>query len=124
MQGRILLPGEVGSQIEPRLTWDGLRDFLGELRKKGQRIPTVILVSERDRRDLNQEILGHSSTPVAKEDQKEDHDGAAIGFIDGVMIRSSPEVAHGKARLIYPPVVDKSKPLPSGKIIVGGPLAT
>jgi hypothetical protein len=54
--------------------------------------------------------------PVAKEDQRPEHDGQAIGVIEGVMVRSHPDVPRGKARLIYPPVAD-TKPLPSGKII-------
>jgi hypothetical protein len=117
MRGRILLPGEVGSQIEPRLTWEGLNNLIGDLRGSGKRIPAAILVSEYERRDLNQEILAHSEAPVAKGDQRPEHDGACIGFISGVMIASHPDVPRGKARLIYPPVREEAKPLPSGKII-------
>lgn len=102
---RVILPGEVGSQIEPSLTWEGLRNMLGDMRRLGQRMPAVIMVSEGERRDLNQEILGNSAQPVAKEDQSPDHDGQAIGFIDGVMVRSNPEVPKGKARFLYPAVV-------------------
>lgn len=118
MPGRIILPGEVGSQIEPRLTVDGLRDMIQDLRRSGARIPTVILVSEYERRDLNQDLLAGSVHEVAKEDQRPEHDGAAIGFVEGVMIRSHPDVPRGKARLIYPPVVDKNRPA-SGKVFVG-----
>jgi hypothetical protein len=117
MQGRILLPGEVGSQIEPRLTLEGLRDMFRDLRAAGKRLPDVVLVSEYERRDLNQELLGASKSLVAKEDQRPEHDGQAIGFIEGVMVRSHPDVPRGKARLIYPPMHEQAKPLPSGKII-------
>lgn len=117
MPGRIILPGEVGSQIEPSLTWEGLNNLIGDLRKAGQRIPDVIIVSEHERRDLNQEILAHSSAEVSKEDQRPEHDGQCVGFIAGVMIRSHPDVPRGKARFIYPPVREEAKPLPSGKII-------
>lgn len=117
MQQRILLPGEVGSQIEPRLTVEGLRDLIRDLRKNGQRIPNYILVSEYDRRDLNQDLLAGSIHEVGKDDQRPEHDGQAVGFIEGVMVRSHPDVPRGKARFIYPPVVDQAKPLPSGKII-------
>lgn len=124
MSGRILLPGEVGAQIEPRLTWDGMRNLLGDIQLRGERMPTLILVSEHDRRDLNQEILGNSTSEVAKEDQRPEHDGAAIGFINGVMIRSHPDVPRGRARLCYPPVREGEKPLPSGKVISLGVIAT
>lgn len=117
MEGRILLLGEVGSQIEPRLTLEGMRDMIRDMRTANQRIPDVILVSEHDRRDLNQDLLGASTDPVNKPDQRPEHDGEAVGFIEGIMVRSHPDVPRGKARFLYPAVIDKSKPLPSGKII-------
>jgi hypothetical protein len=113
---RVILLGEVGSQIEPSLTWEGLRNMLGDMRRLGQRMPSIIMVSEGERRDLNQEILGNSRDPVAKEDQRPEHDGECIGFLEGVMIRSHPDVPKGKARFIYPPVFEQAKPLPSGKV--------
>ena len=115
--GRVILPGEVGSQIEPSLTWEGLLNMLGDMRRLGARMPKILLVSERERRNLNQEILGHSAQAVAKEDQVPAHDGACLGFIDGVLVGSHPDVPNGKARFLYSPVLDKAKPLPSGKII-------
>lgn len=118
---RIILPGEVGSAIEPRLTVDGLRDLLQDWRKAGKRLPIAILVSEYDRRDLNQDLLAGSVQEVAKEDQRPEHDGDAIGFIEGVMVRSHPDVSRGKARLLYPPVLKDvdNKLGGEGKIIVG-----
>jgi hypothetical protein len=108
--------------MEPALTLEGLRDLIQDMRKAGQRIPTIILVSEYERRDLNQELLGSSVDSVAKPDQRPEHDGIAIGIIEGVMVRSHPDVPRGKARFIYPPVLDKAKPLPSGKLIfIQGP---
>lgn len=118
---RILQPGEVGAAFEPSLTLSGIREMIQDLRRQGQRIPNYIIVSEYERRDLNQELLGASTDEVAKEDQAADHDGQCIGFIDGVMVRSHPDVPRGKARFIYPPVVEQAKPLPSGKIISLGP---
>lgn len=117
MTGRILLPGEVGSQLEPRLTLEGLRDMFRDMRSAGERMPNVVLVSEKERRDLNQDLLGASATPVSKEDQRPEHDGDAVGFIEGVMVRSHPDVPVGKARFIYPPVLEGAQPLPAGKII-------
>lgn len=113
----IILPGEVGSQIEPRLTAEGIRQLIRDLRDSNQRIPTYIIVSEYDRRDLNQDVLAMSTTPVAKNDQRPEHDGQAIAILEGVMVRSHPEVPRGKARLVYPPLLDQNKP-GTGKIIV------
>ena len=117
MSGRILLLGEVGAQLEPSLTFEGLRNMLGDLRRSGKRMPTIVLLSEYDRRQVNQEILGASVQEVAKDDQRPEHDNDAIGFIEGVPFRSHPDVPRGKARFIYPPVIEQDKPLPSGKII-------
>jgi hypothetical protein len=97
----LILPGEVGEQFRLCLTLDGLRNMLQDLRRSGQRIPKVILVSEYERRDLNQELFGASTAPVSKDDQKPEHDGRAVGIIEGVVIRSHPEVGRGKARLLY-----------------------
>lgn len=99
--GQVIIPGEVGSQIEPRLTVDGLRDLLQDWRRNGQRMPKVIVVSEQDRRDLNQDLLGWSAQPVAKEDQRPEHDGECIAIIEGVQVRSHPDVPRGKARFLY-----------------------
>lgn len=117
---RIILHGEVGSQIEPRLTVEGLRDMIQDLRRAG-RIPSYILVSEYDRRDLNQDLLACSTHEVAKQDQRPEHDGEAIGFVEGVMVSSHPEVPRGRARLIYPPVRAKveNRLGGEGKIIMG-----
>lgn len=117
MQGRIILHGEVGPQFEPSLSLEGIREMIRDLRKAGQRIPNYIIVSEHERRDINQELLAGSTEAVSKADQAPDHDGQAIGFVEGVMVRSHPDVPRGRARFIYPPVVEGAKPLPSGKII-------
>lgn len=117
MPGRIIIPGEVGAQFEPSLHWDGLREMIQDLRRNGQRIPNYIIVSEHERRDLNQEILGASLQEVSKADQHPDHDGVAIGFIEGVMVRSHSDVPRGKARFIYPPVLEPTDKLPEGKVI-------
>lgn len=121
MSQRIILPGEVGSQLEPRLTVEGLRDMLQDMRRRGVRLPNIIIVSEYERRNLNQDLLAGSSAPVAKEDQRPEHDGEAIGFVEGVMVRSHPDVPRGKARLIYPPLVRnvENKLGGEGKILVG-----
>lgn len=114
---KVILPGEVGSQFEPSLTWEGLRNMFQDMRRQGQRMPSVVIVSEKERRDLNQEILANSANSVAKDDQRPEHDGECVGILEGVMIRSHPEVPNGKARFVYPPTLEKDKPLPSGKVI-------
>lgn len=91
--------------------------MLGDMRRRGERMPGVVLLSEYDRRQVNQEILGASVQEVAKDDQRPEHDHDAVGFIEGVMFRSHPDVSRGKAHFLYPTVVEKGKPLPSGKII-------
>jgi hypothetical protein len=101
---RIILPGEVGSQIEPRLTVEGLRDLLQDWRAAGKRLPLAILVSEHERRDLNQDLLAGSVHEVAKPDQRPEHDGECIGFVEGVMVAAHPDVPRGKARFVFPPL--------------------
>lgn len=91
----------VGDLIRPSLTVDGLRNFLADLRAAGKPIPSAILVSERERRDLNQELLAGSATEVARPDHRPEHDGHAVGVIEGVMVMSHPDVGNGKARLLY-----------------------
>lgn len=117
MSGRILLLGEVGAQLEPSLTYEGLRNLLGDMRRRGERMPQIVLLSEYDRRQVNQQLLAASAQPVAKDDQRPEHDNDAIGIVEGVMFRSHPDVPRGKCRMVYPAVIEKDKPLPSGKFI-------
>jgi hypothetical protein len=84
-----------------RLTVDGLRSLLADLRAAKRPLPRAILVSEYDRRDLNQDLLAGSVMPVAKQDQAPEHDGQAIGVVEGVIIASHPHVTRGSARLLY-----------------------
>lgn len=98
----MITPGFVGDQFEPQLTLEGLRNLIQDLRAAGERIPTVILVSEYERRDLNQELLAGSTVTVRKEDHAPEHDGAAVGIIEGVMVRSHPDISRGKARFLFP----------------------
>lgn len=114
----VILPGEVGSQFQPRLTAEGIRQLIRDIRDRKERIPSYILVSEYDRRDLNQDVLGMSTTPVADADKRPEHDGQAIAILEGVMVRSHPDVPRGRARLIYPPLLDQNVPS-TGKIIIG-----
>jgi hypothetical protein len=87
-------------RLEPTLTLEGLRELVADLRRAGE-IPQAILVSEYDRRELNQEVLAASKHPVAKEDQRPQHDGDCVAIIEGVPILGHVDVARGKARLVY-----------------------
>lgn len=118
MSGRIILPGEVGSTIEPRITVDGLRDMIQDLRRAGQRVPQVIALSEYDRRELNQDLLAGAAQLCGDDVERPEHDGKAIAIIEGVMIVSHPDIPRGRARLVYPPVRDQNV-AGTGKIIVG-----
>lgn len=101
----------VGDALRPRLTVDGLRQFLADWRKAGRPNPQAILVSEHDRRDLNQDLLAGSVIDVAKPDQSPQHDHDAIGVIEGVPIFSHRDVGRGQARLLLPdPRVDARVP--------------
>jgi hypothetical protein len=97
----VILPGEVGSQIEPRLTVEGLRDLLQDWRKAGKRMPSYLVVSEYDRRDLNQDLCAGAKSLDGDDVESTDHDFKAIGFIEGVMVRSHPEVPRGRCRFVY-----------------------
>ena len=92
----------IGDHIQPRLTVDGLRDLIQDLRRTPAGVPWVILLSEYDRRDLNQDLMAGGSTPVLKKDHEPAADGYSIGVIEGVVIRSSPEISRGRARLCWP----------------------
>jgi hypothetical protein len=100
---RIILPGEVGAELVPRLTVAGITEMIRDWRKAGVRIPNLILVSEYDRRDLNQDLMAGAQNIVGKEDHRPEHDGEALGCIEGVWVSSSPHVPRGKCRFVYPP---------------------
>jgi hypothetical protein len=106
------------------MTVDALRNLIADLKRTPRGVPKAILVSEYDRRDINQDLLAGSAHQVGKEDQAPEHDGQAIGIIEGIVIASHPHVARGKARLVYPPpaVIANQRaaaPKAEGKIIVG-----
>jgi hypothetical protein len=111
-------PIEFGEAFRPRLTVDGLRNLIGDLRRSGGQLPGAILVSEYDRRDLNQDLLAGSATPVAKADQAPEHDRECIGVIEGIPIMAHPEIARGKARLVYPQTKAPVNRPGTGKIIL------
>lgn len=94
-------PAGVGAVLSLALTYEGLSSFIADLISQGRK-PMSVIVSEYDRRELNQQIMDTAIEPVAKHDQRPDGDRVSLGFVQGVMISASPLVARGQARLIYP----------------------
>ncbi len=103
----IAIAAGVGDALQLRLTIDGLSEMIGDLRAAGYN-PQIVLVSEYDRRDLNQDLMGASVTPVSKED--EHHDQNQIGIIHGVMIMANADISRGKCRVVCAPAPGQ-KPL-------------
>lgn len=102
MSDLILVPVEIGrSQDRPRFTVDGFLQLVKDLTKQHGRKPSAIILSEYDRRELNQEVMSTSKTAVAKEDQRESHDGAAISYIDGVAFVSERGQSRGTCRPVF-----------------------
>lgn len=87
----------VSEAIRLRLTVDRLRELIQDQRRAGFK-PSILLVSETERRDLNQDLMAQSVVPVAKADENTDFE--AIGVIEGCTIASHPEVPAGSVRII------------------------
>lgn len=80
----------------------------------------MILVSEYDRRDINQDLC-QGAKAIGEDAERPEHDGRAIGIIEGVPILSHGDIPRGRARLCYQPA---KQPAPAklggeGLIIVG-----
>jgi hypothetical protein len=90
----------VSEALRLRLTVDGLRDLIQDQRRQGFK-PSIILVSETDRRDLNQDLMAGSVIPVAKADENTDFE--AIGVIEGCRVASHPSVSTGSVRIVDEP---------------------
>ena len=74
------------------LTLESVREMINDLRARG--LPAnVVMVSEYDKRDLKQELMAMGE-PLS------DTDEDVIGFIQGCMVVSHPDVPRGKARII------------------------
>lgn len=119
---RIITGVSVAEAIEPRLTVDSIRAMLQDMRDAKQELPRAIYVSEYDRRELNQDLMAGAVHEVAKEDQRPEHDGAAIGIIEGIPVKAHPDIPRGKCRLVYPTYKPGRQPTKlggEGLIIVG-----
>jgi hypothetical protein len=98
--GGLYIDGRDSRGLRLSLTVDGLRQLIHDQIKLGFK-PSCILVSETDRRDLNQDLMSMSATPVAKADENLDFE--SIGFIEGCMVASHPDVRAGHVRIIDAP---------------------
>lgn len=99
---------------------DGLRNLIQDLRKSAHGAPAMILVSEYDRRDINQDLC-QGAKALGEDAERPEHDGKAVAIIEGVPILSHGDIPRGNARLCYNP---KPAPAPEklggeGLIIVG-----
>jgi hypothetical protein len=110
----------LGEAIRPRLTVDGLRNLIQDLRKSPNGAPVMILVSEYDRRDINQDLC-QGAASIDPEAERPDHDRKAIAIIEGVPILSHGDIPRGRARLCYNPRPNPGPPKLGGEglIIVG-----
>lgn len=79
------------------ITAAGIRDMLRELREAGN-VPYAVVLSKRDRRDLNDDLMGMSTTPVADADANNSQ--MQIAIIEGVMVGWNRNVENGKCIVI------------------------
>lgn len=86
----------VANSRRGHITVDGLRNLIQDLRKAGH-VPEALVLSLRDRRDLNDDIMAMSTTPVAKDDANKSD--MQIGWIEGVMVGWNRHVADGKCHI-------------------------
>lgn len=94
------------------LKLSGLRELILELKKEG-RLPVAILLSEKEARDLKQEMLDVDPLSRIGEHGPEDvPDNEALCFLDGVLIQPDKNVPTGRAWLL-PPQTPDGRPLPT-----------
>lgn len=82
----------VANSKRGHITVDGLANMIGDLRKQGKE-PEAILLSHRDRIDLNDDLMAMSKVTVAKADA---NNKLQIGCILGVLIGWNRHVQNGK----------------------------
>ena len=91
-----LTPVTVASGRTGHIGIDGLRNMIGDLRRGGI-TPKAIVLSKRDRLDVNDDIMAMSVSPVSQEDANRK---LQIGYVDGVMIGWNRNVSNGKCVVI------------------------
>lgn len=89
----------VANSKRGHITVDGLRDLIRELRAKGTP-PQAIILSYRDRRDLNDDVMSMSTVEVAKEDENRE---MQIAIIEGVQVGWNRLVENGRCIIVPMP---------------------
>ena len=74
------------------LTLESVREMINDLRARGLPV-NIVIVSEHDKRELKQELMAMGET-------LSDTDEDVIGFIQGCMVVSHPDVLRGTARIV------------------------
>ena len=82
----------------PRITYDGLSNMVTDLVAKGK-TPQAIILSYRDRRELNQRVMDESAVPLIGDDANKDD--MQIAFVQGVMVGWNRQVADGKCIVTF-----------------------
>lgn len=80
------------------LSFDGVSNLIQDYVTKYGSKPEAIVLSYKDRRTLNQDTMGHSIVPVARDDQNKDD--MQIAYVQGVMVGWNRNVRDGHAVII------------------------
>jgi hypothetical protein len=106
--------------ISASLTFDGVTNLIQDIKRKFGWTPKAIVLSYRDRRSLNCDTMGQSTTPVLLADQNKDD--MCIAYVEGVMVGWNRNVRDGHCVIIpneqgsgihSRPLVDKEDEWPS-----------
>ncbi len=82
------------------LTFDGVTNLIQDFVAKYGNRPKAIVLSYKDRRALNQDTMGQSTTPVLLADQN--NDDMSIAFVEGVMVGWNRNISDGQCVVIPP----------------------
>ena len=82
------------------LKLQGLRELILDLKAEG-RLPVIILLSEKEARDIKQEMLDADPlSRIGEHGPEAVLDNEALCFLDGVLIQPDKNVPTGKAWLV------------------------
>lgn len=98
MLGETLRKAATLQPFTASLTYDGVSNLIQDYVAKYGSKPKAIVLSYRDRRNLNQDTMDHSITPVARDDANKDD--MAIAFVQGVLVGWNRDVRDGHAVII------------------------
>lgn len=91
--GRVAEAMAGGKVIRFAITVDGLANLILDMQKQGHQ-PISIALSERDRRDLNDDLMSASIAPISKADGADNQ--MHIAMIKGVQVGWSRHVKNGQ----------------------------